>query len=43
MGASLKSPEKAHFPSPLLTKRASVRNLFAEANNSDFEILCTSG
>ena len=25
MGASLKSPEKAHFPSPLLTNRASVR------------------
>jgi hypothetical protein len=39
MGASLKSPENPHFPSPLSTKRASVRNLFGEADISDFGIL----
>ena len=39
MGASLKSPEKAHFPSPLLTERASVRILFEEAEVSHFGIL----
>jgi hypothetical protein len=39
MGASLKSPENPHFPSPLSTKRASVRNLFGEPSICDFEIL----
>jgi hypothetical protein len=27
----------------VLTNRASVRNLFGEADERDFEILCTSG
>ena len=39
MGASPKAPQKAHFLSPLLTKRLLVRILLGEPNISHFEIL----